>query len=581
MAPERHLVRDENKRPVPSTSEPETTHVPVPAPSPGLAAVDLLLEPGGPEPASSSNLSSCGQGTHPFPTLDTINTRIDGLNYDLANGLSSCAVSEGETDAPNSALESSSDALSPGSDIQDASKLGPTRTSSTARRATRERSSTKSSDHSGIRRLSASKIQELTASPDSLPVGPIRGQPLSADIPDTSQPAQPSASLPPRAFDKFESRSEAPTGSPSSRTPNPDRPGPYSRATTTAAKHRKSSSQPGGAPTTSSRRNSYQPSPRPMPLNLEGASNRGPVETAKLLPSESRSRHDVRDTRDSREPREPSPHPPTFPIPPMSAPAFLQLELAAQRPSPLYIHHSYTSDIPYESSAVKFERLKNFLWVWPMLEMALVFGALACLDAWLWTLTILPLRFILAVKVLVGWWGYVFAKEVRWLMGFVWEGLGRMWRRARLGRETFTNDSRRSSGAGSSRSSSRVREPLKELNANGASTGLHVSLSDGLSKRTESARAKLNGIGLTLSTFSKSRSQRGAYHHKRSMSIPSNLSTFHKADLLQFSLIFMSSIILTQLDASRMYHFVRAQSAVKLYVIYNLIEVSTRSCVKP
>ncbi|CAN8097744.1 unnamed protein product [Discula destructiva] len=38
----------------------------------------------------------------------------------------------------------------------------------------------------------------------------------------------------------------------------------------------------------------------------------------------------------------------------------------------------------------------------------------------------------------------------------------------------------------------------------------------------------------------------------------------------------MSSIILTQLDASRMYHFIRAQSAVKLYVIYNLIEVGDR-----
>lgn len=56
--------------------------------------------------------------------------------------------------------------------------------------------------------------------------------------------------------------------------------------------------------------------------------------------------------------------------------------------------------------------------------------------------------------------------------------------------------------------------------------------------------------------------------------MPSDLSSFHKADLLQFAVMIVSSIILTQLDASRMYHFIRAQSAVKLYVIYNLVEVS-------
>ncbi|KAJ4288772.1 hypothetical protein N0V88_007308 [Collariella sp. IMI 366227] len=149
----------------------------------------------------------------------------------------------------------------------------------------------------------------------------------------------------------------------------------------------------------------------------------------------------------------------------MSIPTLLQLELAGQRPNPLYIHHSYTSDIPYESSAIKFERLKNFLLVPWFLERAIVFGALACLDAWLWTFTILPMRFCIAVSELV---------------------------------------------------------------------------------------------------------------RCRTKSSPSNLTSFHKADLLQGAIIICSSFALMNLDASRMYHFIRAQSAIKLYAIYNLLEVGDR-----
>ena len=50
-----------------------------------------------------------------------------------------------------------------------------------------------------------------------------------------------------------------------------------------------------------------------------------------------------------------------LPIPPLSIPTFLQLELDAEEPSQLYIHRPASTDIPYESSAVKFERLENFL----------------------------------------------------------------------------------------------------------------------------------------------------------------------------------------------------------------------------
>lgn len=58
--------------------------------------------------------------------------------------------------------------------------------------------------------------------------------------------------------------------------------------------------------------------------------------------------------------------------------------------------------------------------------------------------------------------------------------------------------------------------------------------------------------------------------------MPSNLTTFHKADLLQGAVIIFSSMALMTLDASRMYHFIRAQSAIKLYVIYNILEVGDR-----
>lgn len=58
--------------------------------------------------------------------------------------------------------------------------------------------------------------------------------------------------------------------------------------------------------------------------------------------------------------------------------------------------------------------------------------------------------------------------------------------------------------------------------------------------------------------------------------MPSNLSAFHKADLLQGAVIICSSFALMTLDASRMYHFIRAQSAIKLYVIYNILEVGDR-----
>lgn len=246
----------------------------------------------------------------------------------------------------------------------------------------------------------------------------------------------------------------------------------------------------------------------------------------------------------------------------MSIPTLLQLELAAQRPSPLYIHHSYTNDIPYESSAVKFERLKNFLLLPWFLERAMSFGVLACLDAWLWTFTVLPMRFCIAASMLVRWWGHVISKEIRWIVGFVWYGLGRMWQRGRRGRSVSTVSGRGATRTEQSRSRSRARQA-----ANGGA--------DASSRPHANSGPHRPNAGAAPSGKSSVRPF-GIFRHRRTQSNPSDLTSFHKADLLQGAIILCTSVAVMNLDASRMYHLIRAQSAIKLYAIYNLLEVGDR-----
>lgn len=516
-------------------------------------------------------------GNTPFPRAPMgEHGSTDGLAYD---GLTSCAVSEAETSAPQSAIDSSTDALPSLDDTHVTPKKEPRRNSSITNK-TRERSGTKSSDHGGIRRLSASKIQELAASPESLPIATIPDQPLSAGIVDTHrQPMSVQLSASPQeVFDKVENhRSQAFGDGPSSRTLHSLRPSLSSRTVSTPPINRtKSVSQP-PAPPSAARRNSFQPSPRPAPLNLDtGSGNFSPANARNAYP-EAHVRPDHRDHREHREPRPPSPIPPSIPLPPLSAPTLLQLELAAQRPSPLYIHQSYASDLPYESSAVKFERLKNFLFLPLFLEKTLMFGALACLDAWLWTFTILPMRFCIAFGVLFRWWAYMAGKETRWLIGFVWEGLGRLWERGRRGRGLTRRpsfDGSRSTD-GESRSRSRARESFHEGSVNSQSA-THGGPQGDLPHRAQSTRTRkgTNGTSRVPPFRMHSRPHNGPFRHRRTKSTPSNLTSFHKADLLQGLVIICSSVALMNLDASRMYHFIRAQSAVKLYVIYNLVEVS-------
>ena len=243
---------------------------------------------------------------------------------------------------------------------------------------------------------------------------------------------------------------------------------------------------------------------------------------------------------------QPSPMPRSIPMPPLSLSTYLQLELSSERPSPLYIHRSVTADFPYESSRVKLERLKNFLLLPPQLEQALWFGALACMDAWLFSFTILPLRFIKALSILVHSWARNIAKETRYISGFIYAGSGRMWERNRR----------------SSTSASVVATPSKEQSAAETFSDSQVAAERSASEMHPQSHQKHRKASTTK--------------HKRSKSTPSALSPDHKADILKGFLILLSCTILMYFDASRMYHGIRGQAAIKLYVIYNVLDVCDR-----
>ncbi|KAL9103293.1 MAG: hypothetical protein Q9187_009023, partial [Circinaria calcarea] len=64
--------------------------------------------------------------------------------------------------------------------------------------------------------------------------------------------------------------------------------------------------------------------------------------------------------------------------------------------------------------------------------------------------------------------------------------------------------------------------------------------------------------------------------HRKIKSAPSALMPNDKADILKGLLILISCAILMYFDASMMYHSIRGQAAIKLYVIYNVLEVCDR-----
>lgn len=242
----------------------------------------------------------------------------------------------------------------------------------------------------------------------------------------------------------------------------------------------------------------------------------------------------------------PSPMPLSIPAPPFSLPTYLQLELSSNRPSPLYIHRSAASDFPYESSRVKIDRLKNVFLLPFQLEQVLWFGALACLDAWLFSFTILPLRFIKALSILFHSWCINLWKEFRHVSGFIYHGTGRWWRRRWQPCDRAKN---RKISMKSEASSTNPR--LLNSCANEKSSASH--------SHPEPDRTSSNS------------QKKKRYSPK---STPSALLPDHKADILKGFLILISCTILMYFDASRMYHGIRGQAAIKLYVIYNVLEVS-------
>lgn len=253
----------------------------------------------------------------------------------------------------------------------------------------------------------------------------------------------------------------------------------------------------------------------------------------------------------------PSPMPQSIPLPPLSVPTYLQLELSSNRPSPLYIHQSVTNDFPYESSRVKIERLQNFLLLPPQLEQVLWFGAFACLDAWLFSFTILPLRFFKALFILSQSWAINIGAEVQFLSSFVFEGVRRVWRRRQRRASTL-------SVPGDSKDADEVSRPRA------------VSVNTVSSRQDTSAveRDSRNRAGSGQYENNRRHRASSSRKHRRNKSIPSALVPDDKADILKGSLMIATCCILMYFDASRMYHWIRGQAAIKLYVIYNVLEVS-------
>lgn len=397
-----------------------------------------------------------------------------------------------------------------------------------------------------ILKLSPTQIEELTGTPESLPL-PLSAR-LNVPITGGSVPSQV-----PNGFLESSNNSVVveigrgtPTGAASSRG---KRPSFTSRAISTPLTNCQDSSWNHTSP----RQKSPNRSPSYHAPGFESDTSRAAFRHESVaMNGSTKSSTSTPYLKSSVTPElehPPSPIPQDIPIPPMSIPTYLQLELASSRPSPLYIHRSSASEYPYESSKIKFERLLNFLLLPPQLEHVLGFGSLACLDAWLHTFTILPLRFLKASGILIQWWTKTLAAEAQFIIGFIYHGAGRMWHRRRGRTDSLDCTLQSGSGSRSRRPSQQSQKPREGKPANGTVDATRLEI-----------ERKFN------STW--------GHKHRRTKSQPSTLSSYHKADLLQGAVIICSCAILMCFDASRMYHSIRGQSAIKLYMIWNVLEVS-------
>ncbi|KAI4109818.1 MAG: hypothetical protein LQ339_001602 [Xanthoria mediterranea] len=413
-----------------------------------------------------------------------------------------------------------------------------------------------------ILRMSPAQIRELIASPDSLPVSPTVATPTVAngdvrknsqgrrrsDTIDASSTADPKKNHlryefeTPDRTNQMRHDMSTPGGPTAATIEEPD---------ITASSRKKSEilSSP-----SLSRRNSSKASL--SALDNMRSSRRNSRTTPKPLHFDNRKldpRHMALD-----DPM-PSPMPQTIPIPPYSFPTFLHLELSSHKPSALYIHRSRTSDFPYESSRVKMDRLRNIWGVWAILEWTLLFGFLACLDAWLYSFTVLPLRFFISIGILVQSVARNFYSELKFIACSLYSGPARLWRRRRASSATSSARPSISEMFSSTANTPQINGPLPQ--------------SPQFSFPPETDNPALEH---PPSEPPRKRRKDGYRKHRRAKSMPSRLRPEHKADIVRGSLILVSCIFLMYFDASKMYHGIRGQAAIKLYVIYNVLDVCDR-----
>ncbi|KAJ5550058.1 hypothetical protein N7535_001999 [Penicillium sp. DV-2018c] len=412
-----------------------------------------------------------------------------------------------------------------------------------------------------VAKLSPEKIQELTSSPQSIPYRPLGTQPdtgkrvVSGNAYDNTSSPRPDI---PEYMLQTSSEKPPPTEvlprlRPSKDVSLGDASAPASPAMprSTQNSHGRNRPQPTRTVSTPGVTRRQVPStPVNDRLNQTWASR----SKQERLPVERDLKNHLIASPQLLESPMPAPVSSSIPLPPVSLPTYLQLELASGRPSPLYIHRDAANDFPYETSRVKIERLMNFLMLPPMLEQVLCFGSLACLDAWLYSFTIMPLRFIKAVYILGESWAMNLGAEVNFTCKFVLNGIGRVWRRRNHIAKEDQPERRESES-----------DTTHHLPP-GSSAGPDGSLTDKESRQpqAEGPRKKHRS--------SESRRQ----HHRRKKSMPSALLPDDKADILTGLLMIATCCVLMYFDASRMYHWIRGQAAIKLYVIYNVLEVSDR-----
>ncbi|GAB1195003.1 hypothetical protein APSETT444_004255 [Aspergillus pseudonomiae] len=392
-------------------------------------------------------------------------------------------------------------------------------------------------DRERVPKLSPARIQELTSSPQSIPYRAADNEQSHRVVSDQTHASNSQITLTDDASPLLNDIKLPPDHATKSQTNKEFTfDGGLARPPTSSTRHRSQSSRAVSTPTSARR----QTLPSNERLAQTWASRSKQDRPSIGRESDSKNLNSAPQMADSALP---SPMPPSIPLPPLSVPTYLQLELASGRPSPLYIHPSAASDFPYESSRVKLERLMNFFMLPPVLEQVFWFGILACLDSWLYSFTILPLRFVKALYILLESWMVNLGVEFRFISGFIIKGVGRVWRR----RNKVSGD------------------------------GTHlISEAEGRS-RQEPAGTERDMKAKAAEVRRRCRSDtHHKYQHRRQKSIPSALLPDDKADILKGLLMIATCAVLMYFDASRMYHWIRGQAAIKLYVIYNVLEVSDR-----